>query len=77
MELKVTEVLEDGEWVEVDFMDLKEGDIFRLWESADVLETDEDGGNTWVCTSDAYIMSGEDYDLDEDTPGVECDPVEI
>ena len=77
MEMLIVERYDDGKWVDTDMESLKEGDIFRLFESVDEPVEDDDGCTTWVCTCDAYLMDGEPHGLDEDVFGVECDPVEV
>ena len=55
-EARRTEKLVDGEWVEFEFLDLKEGDIFRMMESdTGEMVCDNDGNCEWTATGDAYV----------------------
>ena len=79
MDLRIVERYEDGAWIDISFDELKEGDIFRLFESVGEPVVDDDGCTTWKAASDVYMVSGKDHGLDEDVevPGIECDPVEV
>ena len=52
MEWRRAEVWKDGDWVEVPFMSLKKGDLFRLFESTG--EPAHAAGE-WTAESDAYV----------------------
>jgi hypothetical protein len=50
---RIVERLEDGEWVRIDFMDLKMGDEFRLYEANGTLVDHGKGGSIALC--DVYL----------------------
>ena len=75
MEMRIVELYEDGEWIEITFDMLREGDIFRLFESVGEPVVDKDGCTAWECYTNPYYMPGEEYGYDEDVLGVQCDPV--
>jgi hypothetical protein len=54
-EKRRVEILRNEKWVDYEFMDLKNGDIFRLFES-----TGEpvDYGRPWIATGSAYSNNG-------------------
>jgi hypothetical protein len=47
----------DGIWTPTAFLDLKKGDVFRLFEDDDTLV---DGDEETVATGDAYVSDGVD-----------------
>lgn len=58
-----TEVLRDGEWVELPFEQLKIGDTFRQWDVGDgpprrVLDGRMGGVDTWECLSEPFGHEG-------------------
>ena len=75
MEMRIVQIYYEGQWIEVEFEVLQEGDVFRLFEEIDEPVIDPDGCTAWRCATDPYYMPGEDYGYDEDVLGVQCDPV--
>lgn len=53
--LRTAQVYQNDQWVDVPFMDLKKGDIFRLVEPNGVLA---DGGEEAIADTDAYLADG-------------------
>lgn len=52
------ETYKNGEWAELEFMDLKEGDLFRMFEPTGERVEGLDyfaGTNEWVCTTGPYL----------------------
>ena len=67
---RVFEILKDGQWVPVEFKDMKKGDRFRAFDRDDSMKpmadalgsssygkivTDGQGKSEWVAASDAYV----------------------
>jgi len=51
--LRRCEVFAQGEWQERKFMELREGNVFRLFEVSGTPVIDEDGTTDWKCVVDA------------------------
>lgn len=55
---RIVERKENDQWVCIEFMDLKKGDTFRLFETPDLQIVEHKGITEWIATSDAYIRNG-------------------
>ena len=52
----IIERFESGEWIEVDFEDLKKGDLFKMFNPDNgALYESDDNGSEFVAASDPYI----------------------
>lgn len=70
--MRRTEILYNGEWVEIPFDHLNAGDIFRLYEEDGTIVSnniDNTNCDTWRATSDARLKDGSTYTVD-------CEPFE-
>ena len=45
----------NGRWVDIPFQQIKEGDVFRIFERSGDPVTDQEGNAVFTATSDAYI----------------------
>lgn len=57
LDLRKVEILKDGEWIEIEFCELKKDDIFRMFESTGEEVYNDNGENIFVALSD--IFAGE------------------
>lgn len=55
LDLRKVELLKDGEWIEIEFYELKEDDIFRMFESTGEEVYNNNGENILVALSDAFV----------------------
>lgn len=56
MKKRIEEVLIAGEWIRIDFKEIKSGDWFRLFESDDMSPVKDDNGKKeWEAKSDCYM----------------------
>jgi hypothetical protein len=73
-ELRKTEIFTENGWVEIPFMELTAGDVFRLFEPTGEIVVDSYGVNEFLAVSNATIdpihnvgtiqIDGEDVDLE-------------
>lgn len=66
MDYRVTELLTEDGWQDIEFADLVEGDVFRLFDDAykqnPVMA--EDGCDVFVATSNPYIGANRVYEIE-------------
>lgn len=53
-DLRKVEILKDGEWIEIEFCELKKDDIFRMFEPTGEEVYDNNRENIFVASSDAF-----------------------
>ena len=54
-DFRSVEILVDGEWLPIEFKNIKKGDTFRLFESTGEPALGEDGGTEFIAASNPYI----------------------
>lgn len=52
------EVFKKNKWSEIEFTELKVGDIFRMFEPTGEFVTGIEGETEWICTSDPFYING-------------------
>lgn len=52
---RVVERKENNQWVRIDFMDLKKGDTFRLFDTPEMVLVEFEGKSEWIANCDAYV----------------------
>lgn len=55
LDLRKVELLKDGEWIEIEFYELKEDDIFRVFESTGEEVRNDHEENILVALTDAFV----------------------
>ena len=55
LDLRKVEKLEDGEWIEIEFAELRKNDTFRMFESTGEEVYNNEGENIFVASNDAFI----------------------
>ena len=56
LKIRKTEIqTDDNTWSEINLIDIKEGQIFRVFEQDGEPVTDERGGTVWEADSDGYM----------------------
>lgn len=63
METVQARILKDGEWVNIDFRELKRLDRFQLINPDGTYHTDEYGNTDWQASSNPYINNDGIYEI--------------
>lgn len=52
--MRKCEIYKNKKWVEIDFKNLKKGDMFRLIDDGELYKDDNTGRTQWTAKSNAY-----------------------
>ena len=76
---RTVQIMDEKGWIDISFIDLKKGHIFRLFEDDGIQVLDKQGNGTFTALSDAYINQDQQVltiDMEE-IPEFDNIPVEI
>lgn len=68
IEMRKAEILVNDEWIEVPFLKIKEGDIYRLFEATGEQVLDSDANGVFIAECDAYIDDSTGIGVVRDRP---------
>ena len=55
LDLRKVEILKDGEWIEIEFSNLKKDDVFRMFESTGEEVRNDHEEDVFVALTDAFV----------------------
>lgn len=55
---RTVQICENGNWIEIPFVEIKKDDKFRLFESDGTIVMDSGGRSVWIASCDSYLKFG-------------------